>query len=172
MTQNLVVFDHMMENLGFKRPTLTKVLLIEKTLLPNLLGPASLSENIFNLWHTSEANNLIIMQPFRNNRHILEQPSVLTHERVHSIFRKIYRSDSYVFLNEPIQEALADFLVAHYKGGPVIKITPQWGRDISLKPTLPLHKASTDSPRQGTTTGLCSLETPRTHGSKGNRTFD
>ena len=143
MTQKLVVFDHMMEGLGFQRPTLTKVLLIEKTLLPNLLGPAALHENIFNLWHTSKANNLIIMQPLLDNRHILEQPSVLTHERVHSVLRKTYRSDSYVFLNQPVQEALADFLAAHYKGGPVIKSIPQWDRDISLKPTLPLHSSGT-----------------------------
>ena len=147
MIQNLIAFDHMMEDLGFKRPTLTKVLLIDKTRLPNLLGPAALSANIFNLWHRSKANNLILMQPIFYNRHVLKQPSVLMHERVHSILRKTYHPDSYVFLNKPIQEALADFLAAHYKGEPVIWILPEWGliRLISRKPNLPLsiHKTST-----------------------------
>ena len=149
IVQNLVAFDHMMEGLGFTRPTLTKVLLIDKTLLPNLLGPASLHENIFNLWHASKANNLILMQPIFYSRYILEQSSTLLHERTHSVLRKTYHSNSYVFSNHPIQEALADFLAAHYRGEPIIRILPTWDRDISLNPTLPLHKNGTTSHDKG-----------------------
>ena len=137
IAQNLVDFDQSMKSLGLKIPPLTKVIVSDRTLLPHFFGPVQKTANIFNLWHTSEADNIILMQPFLYFRQIVTDPMLLFHERVHSILGGMYRRDSYIF-NRPLQEAWADFLPSHHTGNPIINLLMDINRNIDEAPSLTL----------------------------------
>ena len=136
IAQNLAGFDQAMKSLGLKTPSLTKVVVSDRTLLPNLLGPIHIATIPSNLWHKSEADNIILMQPFLYNHQIVTNPMILFHERIHSILKGMYRKDSYIH-NTSVQEGFADFLTSHYTGNPEINFS-MGSRHIDEAPTLPL----------------------------------
>ena len=137
IAQNLAGFDQTMKSLGLKIPPLTKVVVSDRTLLPKS-GPLANQTNISNLWHKSEADNIILMQPFFYHRPTVTNPMVLFHERTHSILKGMYRKNSYASLNRPTQEGLADFLPSHYTGNPVINLPMGLSRNADKAPPLPL----------------------------------
>ncbi len=137
IAQNLEDFDRAMDALGLQKPTLTKVVVSDKTLLPNLLGPAHLVDNPSNLWRKSEAYNIILMQPLFYYRQTVTNPLTLFHERTHSILKGMYHKDSFTS-NQSIQEGLADFLPAHYTGNPKLNFSINTNRNVDEAPTLPL----------------------------------
>ena len=140
IAKNVVDFDRVMESFGLKKSTPTKIIVFDRKILPNLIGPHHVMRNPFNLWHRSKADDIIVLQPGRGSHQIVKDPLVLFHERVHSILKKIYHLDSYIH-NKPIQEGLSDFLTAHYQGTTILSILGG-PHNIGKTPALPLPISS------------------------------
>ena len=136
---NLEGFDHQMEILGFKKHTPTKIFISEKAHVLSIMGPVHFYVNIFNLWHRSKADDLILMQPSSFEPQIATSALALFHERVHSILDSMFNRDSYLKKNIAIQEGLADFLTAYYIEDPVLNFTKSFTRKINEVPSLPLN---------------------------------
>ena len=134
IVQNLENFDRKMETLGLKKSTPTKILISEKVFPLSTQGPLHFV-NIFNLWHRSKADDIIIMRPFYYYRQFATDPIALFHERVHSILSVLHK-DAYIH-NHPIEEGLADYLTAYHVGTPVLKTAEVFVRRIDkISPQL------------------------------------
>ena len=136
IAKNLEDFDRAMDVLGLQKPTLTKIIVSDRTVF-SLSGPVYTNKNLFNLWRRSGASDAILMQPGSYPRQVVIDPVILFHERVHSILHNTYHHDSYILSNKPIQEGLTNFLVAHYEGVPLLN-TAAGPVDVNKIPPLPL----------------------------------
>ena len=139
LAQHLADFDLTMNNLGLETPTLTKIVVSDRTILPNFIGPGHLHKNYFNLWRISKAEDTIIIQPLIYLHQNHTNPLALFHERVHSILKKKYSFNSFINVNRPLQEGLADFLTVYHKDNPKLNyFIILFRRDASRTPkTLP-----------------------------------
>ena len=122
IAQNLADFDRAIDSLGLEKPTLTKVIVSDRTILPSM-GSIQYEYNLSNLWRKSEANHTIHMKPILYSYRAATNPLILFHERTHSVLTNTYNRDSFVLINLPVHETLADFLPTHFTGKPeIIKI--------------------------------------------------
>ena len=136
--QYLKDFDRAMKSLGLEKSTVTKIYVPKEKTFPWGTGlGAHFRGRFFNLWHASEADDLIFMRPYRHFR-LAEHPLTLFHERGHSVLQGMYKRGAFVRANIPLQEGLVDFLAAHYVGIPRLKFTDNLTHDISRVPPLPL----------------------------------
>lgn len=113
-------FDESLLKLGFQRPSRTRLVVNEASLIPNLVGPFTLTTRTWNLSSLKSYESTIAMSPINWNKKSITDESILFHERMHSILYATYSEESYVNTNPSVQEALADFGASHRRGSPVV----------------------------------------------------
>ena len=138
LAYDLAGFDREMSAFGFKKSSLTKIAVFERTILPGAGPMYYVFINPANLWRKSQADDTIVMKPALYRRVFVTDPSALMHEWVHAFLHDQYHKSSYVLKNRSIQEALADFLPLHYREDYLWKFRSLIGRDITQRPDLPL----------------------------------
>lgn len=116
IADRLQKFDYWLTASGFKRPKLTRVVIAGKRLLfPNLVGPFSLSWPSLNIWRGGDGGvPVIAMNAFFYSRSLVDDESVLYHERTHSVLHRTYNKEAFVNQDDALQEAFADFFAAHF----------------------------------------------------------
>lgn len=114
ISTGLQSYDAHMTALGFMKPAKTRIIVADKPILPDLIGPFSLSIPTFNIWQGFKEVPVIAMSPLLFKTTAVKDESVLFHERTHSILHATYAEKSYINKNAMIQEALADFSAANF----------------------------------------------------------
>ena len=108
---SLNYIDEQLESGGFKLPVATRIIMVEKPILPSLQGPYFIRPPIWNMFDGKTASTIMLHTSGYNDTLTLE-PAVLAHERTHNVLRTTYSNDAWVSRNSGIQEALADFVAA------------------------------------------------------------
>ena len=108
-------FDEKARSWGFRIPDFTKVLLIDRPLLPRLGSRAS-STTVFSLSRGQLGRVIGFAPPFFDNSWLM---LTVRHERAHNLIISNFKYGSYVNGGfRPVGEALADFLDVHFSGNP------------------------------------------------------
>ncbi|MBL7689556.1 MAG: hypothetical protein JNJ49_16080 [Bdellovibrionaceae bacterium] len=126
-------FDAFLKGSGFRLPEKTIVHIRDSKYAKKVtLGPYCLIAGLWSPWR-GQSDTTISLLPFRDEAAIVTSPSVLAHERVHSMLAMTYRPDA--FFNRPtaqsLQEAIPDFLAAHFTNSPVIAGEIAEARDLT-----------------------------------------
>jgi len=116
---NTLKFDESMTQLGFTKPSSTRIIINDKPLLPNLAGPFSLKPSSINLWD-GKSKKVIAMNPIFRKTNVIKSETVLYHERVHAILYRTYSDKAFINRSNTFQEAFADFISANFSGSPQI----------------------------------------------------
>ncbi|MBE8221305.1 MAG: hypothetical protein HAW60_01090 [Bdellovibrionales bacterium] len=114
IANNLDSFDKTMMKMGFKKPSITRVIVNNSS----ASGPHSIGPPVINIW-SPKLKTVIVMNPLFGNKAAVESESILYHERTHSLMHSTYTIPAYVnksFMNE----AIADFGAAHMLNNPQI----------------------------------------------------
>jgi hypothetical protein len=147
--ERLESFDRAMKEQGFALPERTLVTLTDEAALESGLasGPIALKTAIWSPLR-GRADRALKLAPIHGVKSVLVDPSVLAHERFHSVLSSHYGATA--FFNRPtalaLQEALADFAAAHEAGSPVIGSSSLDLRNLaqaqpSARHDLPLTRA-------------------------------
>ena len=108
-------FDGRAQAWGLRIPELTKIVLIERTALPQL-GSAVSPTPVFDIPRGRLAYSIELSPAFHDNTSAYLDPSTLMHERAHVLLMSNFQRRSYVNTDKVLKEALADFLAAHASG--------------------------------------------------------
>lgn len=123
LVKTLKTTDENTRALGFRVPETTRVLILDKALLPSIQGPHAIPADIMSTVHLRDIRlpeSQIAMKPILMRPDAARDSSVLVHERTHTILHATYSPESYVNTNKTIQEAFADILAADQMNSPVI----------------------------------------------------
>lgn len=111
--------DSHLVKFGLNPPDQTRIIINDRPIFEDVLGPAAVTVPVYNVW-SREKKNLIHLGAWGKNTELLKNPSVIAHERVHSHFHVTHTKDAFVLKNQSIQEAFADFMAAHTLNDPRI----------------------------------------------------
>lgn len=129
----LTTFDDFLKSAGFRTPAKTIIHIRDTQYAKKIMmGPYCINEGLWSPWR-GYSDNTISLLPYQGESTIVTSPSVIMHERVHSMLAITYRPDA--FFNRPtaqsLQEAIPDFLAAHFSGNPVIAGEISQHRDLT-----------------------------------------
>lgn len=129
----LTQFDDSLEQAGFRLPKKTIVHVRSSRYAKKMnLGPYCFLRGLWSPWR-GHSDMTMSLLPFGEESAIVTSPSVLAHERTHSMLASTYRPDA--FFNretaQSLQEAIADFLAAHFTDSPVVGGEVSVARDLS-----------------------------------------
>lgn len=129
----LTEFDDFLKTAGFRTPAKTIIHIRDTQYAKKIMmGPYCINEGLWSPWR-GYSDNTISLLPFQGESAIVTSPSVIMHERVHSMLAMTYRPDA--FFNRPtaqsLQEAIPDFLAAHFSGNPVVAGEISQNRDLT-----------------------------------------
>ncbi len=129
----LTEFDDFLKTAGFRTPTKTIVHIRDTRYAEKvMMGPYCINEGLWSPWR-GYSDNTISLLPYGGESAIVTSPTVIMHERVHSMLAMTYRPDA--FFNRPtaqsLQEAIPDFLAAHFSGNPVVAGEISQSRDLT-----------------------------------------
>ena len=118
--ENLESIDSVAQSAGFRIPQSTRLILGDRSFLPNFSGPFSASFPIFNIRDLNLPENTIAMNAISYSGAAARDTGVLLHERTHGILSATYSPDAYVNRDSTIQEFLADSFSALNRDDPAI----------------------------------------------------
>ena len=129
----LTEFDDFLKSAGFRTPARTIIHIRDTQYAKKImLGPYCINEGLWSPWR-GYSDNTISLLPYGGESAIVTSPTVIMHERVHSMLAVTYRHDA--FFNRPtaksLQEAIPDFLAAHFSGTPVVAGEISQSRDLT-----------------------------------------
>ena len=115
-------FERYMTNLGFKRPKFTRIVVFDKRpTWPRRRGVyITPYGKAFSSMSKMPSGTMGIDLHPHNVLTVIRELSAFLHEYSHNFLFYTYRRDAFVNSGPSIQEALADFLSAHYRGSPVM----------------------------------------------------
>ncbi len=128
IAETLNKIDSRMEKMGFRAPKI-RVVLRDKVILPNIVGPHMLHMRTIALFDPKKKTTMM-MTPILRDTSVLKDPTVSAHERAHSIFHSTYSNYAFVNKNSSLQEGLADYVSADTYDTPVIGKKAVFGKDI------------------------------------------
>lgn len=124
LSKELTGFDAHMENLGFEIPAITRLIVSDRPILPDMAGPVSVQLPLVNIWRGVKPKRSIMMSAALYRTSLAKSLSVLFHERMHSILHATFQPTSFVNKAMSLQEALADYGSALYGESPEIGSAP------------------------------------------------
>ncbi|RYZ69657.1 MAG: hypothetical protein EOP05_14500, partial [Proteobacteria bacterium] len=95
LSQDLTQFDTHMESFGFQIPAMTRIVISDRPILPDLIGPFSLSAPTVNIWKGLKPKPSISMSALLYNVGSAKSRTVLFHERMHSLLHATFVENSF-----------------------------------------------------------------------------
>lgn len=115
LAREVTAYDAGVSQLGFRLPEKSTIVLNDHPVLASFGGPVDFNTPII-IPGRGAAENTLYMRPIRSNPNAARDPSILRHERTHAILSASYRREAFVNQSAEVQEALADFVGAHFSG--------------------------------------------------------